>query len=593
MDSNETILDVKNLSYKPAGVNDDLLHDISFSLQRGDLLLLLGPSGCGKSILTRCLDGLIPQIEGGDMRGSVIVAGKDTKMIPVYDLSSNIGLIFQNPDDQILSLKVVDEVSWGVETQGQPHQIIVERVNKFMELLGITQLKERLTFAISGGEKQKVSIASNLSLLQDILVLDDPTTDLDPVCKAEVVQVMDLLHRDMGKTLIVIEHDLDTLISLANRMVIMDHGGIIFDDSPIKILTEHYKDLLNLGVNIPQHLEIVQAILNYEPLEGKYPIKKEEAFTFFKKFIESHPAQEAKSDSTCLESNKGVPIITVQNLVVSYNPEKPVLKNLSFQVFEGEFVAIVGANGSGKSTLVSTLIGLLHPDSGDLVIDGCNTKDTLISDLAMRIGYVFQNPDHQLFTNNVADEVGYSLKMHGVVGDEAIQRSKEVLDVVELGEYLDRHPFSLSRGQRQKLAVATALVHKPKIILLDEPTTGQDGKSLAGLLQMMTRLRDQGHTIIMVTHNMDIVANFATRVIVMNQGQIVADGRPEDVFYDQYDDLEALRLRPPTVIEFCRQLEDKGMPRFLTIDELLGRINFLGKEAIKKQGTEKLQHLEV
>jgi energy-coupling factor transport system ATP-binding protein len=278
------------------------------------------------------------------------------------------------------------------------------------------------------------------------------------------------------------------------------------------------------------------------------------------------------------ESQKGKPIITVQDLRVSYNPEKPVLKGLNFEIFEGEFVAIVGANGSGKSTLVSTMIGLLHPDSGDILVDSCNTKETSVADLAIKIGYVFQNPDHQLFTNNVADEVGFSLKMHGVIGDEAIQRSKEVLDVVELGDCLDRHPFSLSRGQRQKLAVATALVHRPKMILLDEPTTGQDGKSLSGLLQMMTRLREQGHSIIMVTHNMDIVANYATRVIVMHQGQIVADGRPEDVFYLQYDDLEALRLRPPTVVEFCRLLEDKGMPRFLTIDGLLEYINSIGKE---------------
>ena len=577
MDSNETIIVIEGLSYKPAGVDKVLLTDINLCVHKGDLVLLLGPSGCGKSILTRCLDGLIPQIEGGDMKGSVIVAGKNTKKVPVYELSTNIGLIFQNPDDQILSLKVVDEVSWGVETQGQTHKVIVERVDKFMEMLGITHLKDRLTFAISGGEKQKVSIASNLALLQDIMVLDDPTTDLDPVCKAEVVQVMDFLHRDMGKTLIVIEHDLDTLISLANRMVIMDHGHIVFDDSPAKILAEHYNDVISLGVNIPQHIEIVQAILNYRVLEGEYPVQKEAAFKLLKEFVESHPAQGTMPKPVVPESQKGKPIITVQDLRVSYNPEKPVLKGLNFEIFEGEFVAIVGANGSGKSTLVSTMIGLLHPDSGDILVDSCNTKETSVADLAIKIGYVFQNPDHQLFTNNVADEVGFSLKMHGVIGDEAIQRSKEVLDVVELGDCLDRHPFSLSRGQRQKLAVATALVHRPKMILLDEPTTGQDGKSLSGLLQMMTRLREQGHSIIMVTHNMDIVANYATRVIVMHQGQIVADGRPEDVFYLQYDDLEALRLRPPTVVEFCRLLEDKGMPRFLTIDGLLEYINSIGK----------------
>ncbi|NQT48510.1 MAG: ABC transporter ATP-binding protein [Chloroflexi bacterium] len=567
MNSQKTIIQIKNLSYKPMGADEDVLSDISLDFQKGDFALLLGPSGCGKSTLTRCLNGLIPHLDQGEMRGSVVVAGKSTADHEIHEFASTIGMIFQNPDDQIISLRVVDEVAWGVENLGLPHEEIVQRVDQFMELLGISHLKERLTFAISGGQKQKVSIASNLAMLQDVLSLDDPTTDLDPVCKAEVVQTLAYLHRELGKTLIVIEHDLNDLIELANRIIFMEGGRVIYDGPTDTVISDHYDKLLEQGMNMPQHIEIAHAVLQQESRPKAYPILKEDAFAILQELVESHPA--LPPESTPSAEPKGAPVLAVRDLEFSYAPGRPVLRGLSFDIRVGEFVAIIGANGSGKSTLINNFVGLLLPDQGQVVVNGHDTKNTNISDLVEDIGYVFQNPEQQLFAHTVYDEASFSLRIRGVADEEVERLVAEALDIVELGHLRDRHPFSLSRGQRQKLAVATALVHKPEIILLDEPTTGQDRRSLSGLLNMLSALDQQGNTTIMVTHDMDIAAAYATRVIVMSGGEIVMDGRPEDVFYDQFDNLSLLNLKPPTVVDFCRRLEAKGVPRCLTVEQLV------------------------
>jgi energy-coupling factor transporter ATP-binding protein EcfA2 len=561
----ENLITVSNLSYKPLGVEEKVLSNINLEVFKGDFVLLLGPSGCGKTTLTRCLNGLIPHLDQGTMEGNVQVKNKDTLSHEIHQFAEDIGMVFQNPDDQILSLKVVDEVAWGAENHGIPQEEIAERVDQAMKLLGIEDLKDRLTFAISGGQKQKVSIASNLAMLQDILVLDDPTTDLDPVCTGEVIETLAEIHRDLGKTLIVIEHDLNDLIELANRIVFMNDGTILFNGSVAKIISENYDQLLELGLNMPQHIEIAHAILGSENNET-LPVQKQAVFNLLDSFIDGVNSVDT-SEST--PPNLGEPVLTVKDLNFSYVPGRPVLKNLNFQIRQGEFVAIIGANGSGKSTLVKNLIGLLHPSSGWVIINGLDTKEIEISDLVSEIGYVFQDPDQQLFANSVQEEILFGLKMRDQISEHSEKRAMEALKIVGLDRFLNRHPFSLSRGQRQKLAVATALLHSPPVILLDEPTTGQDRRSLQGLLDLLENLNKQGNTTIMITHDMDIVANYATRVMVMDQGRIVMDGPCEEVFYDHFDYLEFLNLKPPTVIDYCQRLKHKGMPRFLSVDSLV------------------------
>ncbi len=581
----EPIIQIKDLSYKPLGACAEVLKDISLDIHEGDFILLVGPSGCGKSTLSRCLDGLIPSLDQGEMKGEVIVDGMSTSDNPIYKFASIVGIVFQNPDDQILSLRVVDEVAWGLENTGLPHDEIVKRVDDYMEKCGISHLKDRLTFAISGGQKQKVSIASNLAMYQKALILDDPTTDLDPLCKTEVVDLLSRLYLEENKCLIVIEHDYNDLIELANRIIVMDHGQILFDGKPERILASNYDDLISLGMNIPQHIEIAHEILVHAPQVEVFPTRKEDAFRVFEEFIQQQSRFPELSKKE--RKPKTEPIVQISDLHFAYDPARPVLRGVNFEISQGEFVAIIGANGSGKSTLINNLIGLLTPDRGKVIIDGQDTTKVKVSELTKNIGYVFQNPDHQLFTANVAREVGFSLDILKIPQEEIDQRVAEVLSIVGLNECTDRHPFSLSRGQRQKLAVATALIRNPKIMLLDEPTTGQDRHSLSGVLDLMVRLNQRGNTTIMVTHDMDIVAGYATRVIVMADGQVVLDGKPEDIFYKQFDILSDLRLRPPTVVEFCRRLEKYNVPHFLTLEECLRFIDsfFMTEDKAKEYGS--------
>ncbi len=567
MNSGDPIIRTKGLCFKPLGADQDVVRDVNLELWKGDFALLLGPSGCGKSLLTLCLNGLIPHLNQGEMRGVVEVAGKDTTTHEVHEFSPIIGMVFQNPDDQILSLRVVDEVAFGVENQGLSHDEIVQRVDQFMQVMEISHLKDRLTFAISGGQKQRVSIASNLVMLQEVLILDDPTTDLDPVGKAEIVSTLGRLQREMGKTLLVIEHDLTDLIELANRVIIMEGGRVVHDGRPNEVFSRSYDDAVRLGVNLPQHVEMAHALSQAGvPLQA-LPVVKEEAFAIFQEFVEAHPGLLAEPQRP--GASGGEPVVSVRDLEFSYDPGTPILRKLSFDIRQGDFVAIIGANGSGKSTLVNNLVGLLRPDGGQITIDGRDIRETKVSDLVSDLGYVFQNPDHQLFANTVEDELRFSLRLRGLSDEEVEHRVTDALGVVGLEAARSRHPFSLSRGQRQNLAVATALIHNPKLILLDEPTTGQDRRNLSGLLGMLSELNQQGNTTIMITHDMDIVAAYATRVIVMADGRIIFDGHPRDVFYDRFEDLASLNLRPPTIVDFCRRLEDKGCPRFLIVDELV------------------------
>jgi energy-coupling factor transport system ATP-binding protein len=570
MNQPEILVQISDLSFKPAGAEEDVLKNVSLEIDKGDFILLLGPSGCGKTMLTRCINGLIPQLVEGEMRGQVLVSGKDTNVEKMHEFAEIVGLVFQNPDDQILSLKVVDEVAWGVENLGLEHEEIVERVDYWLEAVGIADLKERLTFAISGGQKQKVSVASNLAMLQEMLMLDDPTTDLDPVCKGELVSLLAGLHRERGMTLLVIEHDLNDLIEMANRVVVMDDGQVVHNGLPGELFAKNFDEMLGLGVNVPQHLEIVHAVYEGQPTRpDRYPVLREDAFAVVRDFFErSHELPPMPAETI---RPPGETIIAVRDIEFAYEPGKPVLKGLSFEIRQGEFIAIIGANGSGKSTLVNNLIGLLRPDRGDVIVQGVNTKDANAQELAKNIGYTFQNPDNQLFTNLVSEEVGYNLDK--VYSDADLDmRIADTLKKVELDGLDDRHPFSLSRGQRQRLAVATALIHDPGIILLDEPTTGQDRLCLVGVLDLMSKQNLSGNTTIMVTHDMDTVAAYATRVIVMNDGEIVLDGTPTDVFYDRYDVLNELSLRPPTVIDFCRRLESLGVPRFVLVEDLVDYI---------------------
>lgn len=569
------VISVKDLSFVYPGSDAKSVDDQSFDINMGEFVLLCGSSGSGKTTLAKCLNGIIPHLAAGDMYGEVCVNGKNTAEVPIHELSSEIGMVFQNPEDQIFSIRVSDEVALGVECQGYKHDEIVKRVDYAMTKLRITDIARRLTFSLSGGQRQKVSIASNLAILPSIIVLDDPTTDLDPISKQEVMDILQELKNEIEldvpgssekakMTFLVIEHELTDLMEFTDRVLVMHEGKIVLDGAPGPIFYENFDYLDKIGVRIPDQIRLAKYLmdqgLRYE--KNPYPVKQDEVLEFARTALLANKISFPKMhyvDYTIKSTEK---VAEVKNICYRYpTAEKDVLKNISFDIFKGEFFAIVGHNGSGKSTLMKNMLGILHPTQGDVIVNQHNTKETEISKMILDIGYVFQNPDNQLFCNTVREEIEFGLRNNKYPEEEIAKLTDRALDLVGLTDRQKEHPFSLSRGQRQRLAVATMLVANPRIIMLDEPTTGLDERDLNGILQLMQELIEfHDGTIIMVTHDMEVVSKYATRVIVVDAGEVVLNGDPIAIFRDNVDKLEALKLKPTTISRLSSKLSDVGMP---------------------------------
>lgn len=568
------VIEVKNFSFVYPSAQTKAVDNQSLQINAGEFVLLCGSSGSGKTTLAKAFNGIIPHLSVGDMYGEVKVNGLNTAQVEIHQLSSHIGMVFQNPEDQIFSIRVCDEVALGVECQGYHHDEIVRRVEYAMNKLRIKDIERRLTFSLSGGQKQKVSIASNLAILPSIIILDDPTTDLDPISKQEVMDILqelkDEIEIDLGDgkkskmTFLVIEHELTDLMEFTDRVLVMHEGRITLNGEPGPIFYENYDYLDEIGVRIPDHIRLAKHFMDNGLVYDKvrYPVKKDDVMDFARQVLSrkqiSYPAGCAR-DYTIKNPEK---VAEIRNLNFRYpTSEKMILKDITFDIHKGEFFGIVGHNGSGKSTLMKNLLGILKPTSGDVLVHGQNTKDVEVSKLILDIGYVFQNPDNQLFCDTVRDEIEFGLKNNKYAPEKIKELTDRALAIVGLENRQNEHPFSLSRGQRQRLAVATMLVSNPKIIMLDEPTTGLDEIDLQGILTLMQELVDcHDGTIIMVTHDMEVVAKYATRVIVIDDGKMVLAGNPDVVFGEHWAELEALKLKPTIISSMTSKLADLGMP---------------------------------
>lgn len=558
------ILEVKALSYKYPKSDEYILKDINFTVNKGEHILVCGSSGSGKSTLSKCLNGIFPHLSDGKLEGDVIINGKNIQHYPICEFSSEIGMVFQNPEEQIFSIRVDNEVALGVEMQGFTRDEIVRRVDYALNKLKIDNIKNNITFTLSGGQKQKVSIASNLAVLPSILVLDEPTTDLDPISKQEVVDTLYELKKDIDTTFIIIEHDLTDLLDFVDRVIVLDKGKIIADGKTEDVFYNEFYKLDEIGIRIPDHIRLAKYLLEsgYEWYEDSLPTKKSKVLEWLKTLLEYNKISFPQINHCDYTSNSNETVLKIENVKYTYkSSDKTVLKNINLEIKKGEFLGIVGHNGSGKSTLLKIILGLIKTKNGSILINNKDARNLKMEDLILDIGYVFQNPDNQLFCNTVKEEIEFGLKNRNFSEDFITAQRKKVLKIVGLEEKESNHPFSLSRGERQRLAVATMLVTNPKIIILDEPTTGQDSQNLEGLLKLLSELANSfDATIIMVTHDMDVLSRFASRIVVINDGNIVLEGSCKDIFCKHYNRLKDLKLKPPVISEISAQLSEFGMP---------------------------------
>jgi energy-coupling factor transport system ATP-binding protein len=547
----EPAIAIRNLSYRYRGTKQYAIEGIDLELQKGEFLVLMGPSEAGKSTLAACINGLIPHFHKGKFEGDVIVCGKNTRDHTVSQMAEDVGLVFQDFEAQLFSTNVELEVAFGPENFAVPHNEIATRIDKNLAYVNLSGSRHRPPSTLSGGQKQKLAIASVLALNPKVLVMDEPTTDLDPISKMGIFEITNRLRHRSDLTLLVVEHETEEVLQ-ASRIALLKDGKLIKVGPAREILqdVDLYETLGLMPLGIARFFKIMGAkTLPLTPDEGEHAFQ-EAAWTISTGHYEAMIAAENEEQRVLTAKQ---PLIQCRDVEFSYPNGVKALHGISLDIYPGDMVAIVGQNGSGKTTLAKHFNGLLLPGSGTVAVAGKSTREQGIFRLGQNVGFVFQNPDHQIFSESVFDEVSFGPRLRGLSEAEVKARVTEALQAVGLEGMEEQDPFSLTKSGRQRVAVASILAVKPDVLILDEPTTGLDFREQLSMMEMVKQLNVNGSTIIFITHHMWVVAEYARRVFVIKDGRLFLEGTTREVFSHERELLEA-SLRPPHFIQLTNRL---------------------------------------
>jgi energy-coupling factor transport system ATP-binding protein len=528
------MIQLRRLSYTYPGAATPVLRDLELEIEAGALALVVGASGAGKSTLLRCLNGLVPHFYGGVISGSVRVAGEDPIARGPRQMSRLVGMVFQDPETQFVVDTVEAELVFAMENHGYPQDVMGQRVEWVLGQLEIGHLRKRRISTLSGGEKQRVALASVLTLQPQVLVLDEPTSQLDPQAADEVLQALRALNRELGLTVVLSEHRLERVVGYADQIIYLpgDGGALAGPAREMLAQIDQAPPLATLGL-----------ALGWQPL----PLTIEEA----RAHLGSPPS--APPQKTAPMPVAGEPEIVVRDLWHAYDG-RPALRGVDLTVGQGEAVAIMGVNGSGKTTLLKHLVGLLRPARGDVQVRGLDTRHTPLEELIRTVGYVPQNPNALLFAETVREELAFTRANHGYPRDSL---PPGLLEALGIERYLAHYPRDLSVGERQRVALGAILAAEPQIILLDEPTRGVDRLQKEALMRYLAHERAQGRTVIVSTHDVELVAETMDRLVILERGRVAEDGPTREVM-----------ARCPAYASQIGQLY--GDPRYLTVGDLLG-----------------------
>lgn len=558
-----------------------VLDEVSLAVQPGETVLLLGPSGSGKSTLALCLNGLIPHLIGGDFEGQVLVWGRSTFEQPVSALCQQVGEVFQDPEAQLVMPRVAEEVAFGLENVALPPEAMEARIGPALERVGLLARRQEWVEALSGGQKQRLALAAVLALQPSILVLDEPTANLDPQATAEFFQTLRDLKSALKVTIFLIEHRLEQALPLTDRVVVLNAAGrVAASGRPAEIFGRHRDMLEQEGIWLPATCRLAAALVSRGwPVEGCLLSVAEAELALAPLLREQQPvASPGESKPGPPAGPEDTPLaVAIDDLYYAYPGRPPVLQGVRLRVEAGRFVALVGANGSGKTTLAKHLVGLLRAGRGVVWVLGRDTGRQSPRQLAQQVGYVFQNPEHQFVTERVADELAYSLA--GRWGErETERRVQSLLQTFGLAGYAQANPFTLSQGQKRRLSVATMVALEQPVLVLDEPTFGQDRHSAAALMGLLKLLQAAGTTIIFISHDMELVAEYADEVAVMVEGRVPFQGSVIDLFR-QPELLAAAGLTRPPLAELGYRL---GRPDLLTVEDWLERVELWGAREARR-----------
>ena len=548
----QSAVEMRNVVFTYDGASVPALRGINLSMKPGEMVGIMGASGAGKSTLAKCVNRLVPAFERGQFDGVVLIHGRNLEGARVSDLAPLVGMVFQDFEAQLFSTNVALEVAFTMQQVGMRREEIAERIEPALDAVGLAGFAHRDPTSLSGGEKQRLAIAAVLALRPRVIVLDEPTTDLDPEGKAEVFVLISKL-REQGLSLIIIEHEADELRG-CDRLLILRDGRTVTQGPPVSVLTQ-LELLESCGIH-PPDLNRALAILGIRAYAAS--LDEAEALIRQNLAIEDGSTQRTRIPIAQTEPQQDFvngpdpPLAEAENVHFSYPYGPRVLESINFRIYPGELVAIVGQNGSGKTTLAKHLVGLLTPTEGRILLE-CRDRALLSAgDNAHEVGYVFQNPDHQIFASTVEAEIAFGPRNFGLSDEEIEQRVSEVLQAVNLEDARQRDPFLLSKGERQRLAVASVLALRPRLLILDEPTTGLDYREQRRMMGLITDLNRSGIAIIIITHTPWLVAEYARRVVLMRRGRVLFDGSVAE-FFQEEELLRDSSFRPPDVALLARR----------------------------------------
>ena len=518
------------------------LKDISFDIAKGEKVLILGPSGSGKSTLAQCLNGIIPNIHKGQAQGQVRIDGQDIFKQSIYDKSQLVSTVLQDPDGQFIGLTVAEDLAFALENDCADQSEMKDKVALWAERLDLTSLLNHRPQDLSGGQKQRVSLAGVLIDESPILLFDEPLANLDPKSGQETIDLIDKIHKEVGATTIIIEHRLeDVLYRPVDRILLVNEGELIFNGSPDELLSSTL--LLENGIREPLYVTVLRQ-LGFDT-RSTQNLSQLDALDLSDLALPDRVLKDKKDSSS--DS-----ILKVEGLSVSYGDNPAIIEDMSFSLKKGERLAIVGKNGAGKSTLAKALCGFV-PSQGKLTYKGQDISQDSIAERSERIGFVLQNPNQMISQTMIFDEVALGLRLRGIEEAEVEERVHEVLKTCGLYSFRNWPISALSFGQKKRVTIASILVLKPEIIILDEPTAGQDYKTYTDIMNFLDSLQKQGHTIVMITHDMQLMLEYSDRCLVVVEGEIIADDKPVTIL-NQKDLLESANLKQTSLYTLGQKL---------------------------------------
>ena len=538
----EAMIELKDFSFQYKAQSEPTLKNLNLTIYKGEKVLIVGPSGSGKSTIGQCLNGIIPNIYKGTSSGQFLIQGKEAFDLSIYEKSHLVSTVLQDTDGQFIGLSVAEDLAFALENDMVELGTMKERVQSWAERLDLMKLLDHRPQDLSGGQKQRVSLAGVLIDESPILLFDEPLANLDPKSGQDIIDLIDQIHEEQGTTTIIIEHRLeDVLYRPVDRVILINQGQVLFNGRPDELLRTTL--LAENGIREPLYLttlrQLGQDINQLEHLDRLDDIQLDDVNCVI-------------PEATFTKTGEAEELLKLEQISFAYQENHPILKNISLTIPKGQRLAIVGKNGAGKSTLAKAICGFITTE-GQYTSRGEDIKQESVKERAERVGYVLQNPNQMISTNMIFDEVALGLRLRGVSEEDIKERVYQVLKTCGLYEFRKWPISALSYGQKKRVTIASILVLGPEILVLDEPTAGQDQRNYTDIMEFLDSLQEKGHTIVMITHDMQLMLDYSDRALVVSDGQILADLSPAELFTHP-DILQEANLKETSIFALANRL---------------------------------------